>query len=276
MINITEITPEDSIKLQKMIESATQLIKAAKYQWIQTPTIDSYNSLSPGLGNHLKTSVVRFMDRGNDSLILRPDNTAPIARIMASTPAPKQPVKLFYNASKFQRLPKSNDIVETLEFGFEIIADSSATADAEILITLSQLLTTLGFKDHIIDVGHSKLAQALPHNKREALLNNDFVKYGEVPERGSIALMKDMDTLKDLYNALQHQPESDHIYFNSGLVKELDYYTGIIFEVYIPHCGYPIASGGRYDGLLRTYGTDLPAVGAALNMNTILSVLGTK
>ncbi len=275
MINITEITPEDSITLQKMIESATQLIKSAHYQWIQTPTIDTYSTLSPGLGEHLKASVVRFMDRGTDSLVLRPDNTAPIARIIANTP-PKKPVKLFYNASKFQRSPKTNDIIETLEFGFELIGDPSATADAEILITLSQLLSKLGFKNHIIDVGHSDSAKCISQAKRNALLNNDFVNYGEIPDRGSIEMMTTMDNLKSLYKALKNKPESDHIHFNAGLVKELGYYTGIIFEVYIPQCGYPIASGGRYDSLLNTYGTDLPAVGAALNMNTILSVLGSK
>jgi ATP phosphoribosyltransferase regulatory subunit len=275
MITITEITPEDSIKLQQMLDLASDLMSEAGYQWIQTPTIDAYTSLAPGLGKHLKQNVVRALDRGDDSLILRPDNTAPIAKIVANTPS-QSPMKLFYNASKFQRLPKSNDIHETLEVGFELIGDAAATADAEILILLSRLLTQLGFKDHIIDVGHSDLGKQEVAVKREALLKNDFVQYGQLPKRGPVEMMADTDKLKALYQALRSQPEASHIYFNSGLVKELEYYTGIIFEVYIPHCGYPIASGGRYDALLKTYGADLPAVGAALNMNMILSVLGSK
>jgi ATP phosphoribosyltransferase regulatory subunit len=275
VINITEITPQDSIQLQRITEIATSLLKSNHYQWIQTPTIDDLSALSPGFGPHLNASVVRCLGAHSNDLILRPDNTTPIARIIAGAP-PKDPVRLFYNAPKFQKDPQSHGILETLEFGFELIGDPSAEADAEILILVSTLLKKLGFKNHIIDVGHSDTAKSVSPDQLQALLRNDFVQFGHLPERISMTSTSKIRHATTLQNALKGAKEASHIYFNTGLVKQLDYYTGIVFEVYIPECGYPIASGGRYDSLLKSYGKDLPAVGAALNINNILSVLGHK
>ena len=56
--------------------------------------------------------------------------------------------------------------------------------------------------------------------------------------------------------------------FAAGFGRNLDYYTGFVFEAHDPRRtdGRPVVGGGRYDGLLRTLGAseDIPAVGAAI------------
>lgn len=56
--------------------------------------------------------------------------------------------------------------------------------------------------------------------------------------------------------------------FSAGFARNLDYYTGFVFEAHDPRRtdGRPVVGGGRYDGLLRTLGADadIPAVGAAI------------
>ncbi len=56
--------------------------------------------------------------------------------------------------------------------------------------------------------------------------------------------------------------------FSAGFGRNLDYYTGFVFEAHDPRRsdGRPVVGGGRYDGLLRTLGAgeDIPAVGAAI------------
>jgi histidyl-tRNA synthetase len=64
------------------------------------------------------------------------------------------------------------------------------------------------------------------------------------------------------------------IAFTPNLVRGLDYYTGVIFEVSAPGMPGSIASGGRYDGLIgRLGGKDAPACGGSLGIERILPLL---
>ncbi|MFJ2442437.1 histidine--tRNA ligase [Streptomyces sp. NPDC087658] len=68
---------------------------------------------------------------------------------------------------------------------------------------------------------------------------------------------------------------SERIGFTPNLVRGLDYYTGIIFEVVAPGMPGSIASGGRYDSLIgRLGGKESPACGGSLGIERILPLLG--
>ena len=59
------------------------------------------------------------------------------------------------------------------------------------------------------------------------------------------------------------------VIFDLGLVRNIGYYTGAVFEVYDPALGAPIGGGGRYDELLGRFGRSLPAVGFALGVDRL-------
>jgi len=61
----------------------------------------------------------------------------------------------------------------------------------------------------------------------------------------------------------------ERVIFDLGLVRDLSYYTGAVFEVYDPAMGQPIGGGGRYDDLLGRFGRPLPAVGFALTVDSL-------
>ena len=63
---------------------------------------------------------------------------------------------------------------------------------------------------------------------------------------------------------LEQRGLADRVIFDLGLVRDLGYYTGAIFEVYDPALGHVIGGGGRYDDLLGRFGRPLPACGFAL------------
>lgn len=65
----------------------------------------------------------------------------------------------------------------------------------------------------------------------------------------------------------------EFIQLDLGLIRDLEYYSGMIFEAYAPGCGGPIAGGGRYDGLLKILGHAEGAVGFALDMQQVLNTL---
>ncbi|HHY98248.1 MAG TPA: hypothetical protein GX509_05875 [Firmicutes bacterium] len=67
---------------------------------------------------------------------------------------------------------------------------------------------------------------------------------------------------------------SIQIQLDLGLVRDLEYYTGMVFEAYAPGHGGPVCGGGRYDGLLRLLGRSEGAVGFALHIEHILMAGG--
>ena len=68
-----------------------------------------------------------------------------------------------------------------------------------------------------------------------------------------------------------------HAEFSAEFGRQLEYYTGFVFEVVSPELGTasPLAGGGRYDDLMRAAGAnrDVPAVGAAIHTERLLSVV---
>ena len=62
---------------------------------------------------------------------------------------------------------------------------------------------------------------------------------------------------------------AERVIFDLGLVRNIGYYTGAVFEVYDPALGTPIGGGGRYDDLLGRFGRPLPAVGFALGVDRL-------
>ncbi|MDO4539922.1 MAG: ATP phosphoribosyltransferase regulatory subunit [Syntrophomonadaceae bacterium] len=76
-----------------------------------------------------------------------------------------------------------------------------------------------------------------------------------------------------LYEKLAIFGVSEHIVIDMGVLRGLDYYTGVIFEGYSSELGYGLLGGGRYDGLLGHFGFDCPATGFALGMERLHMVL---
>ena len=66
---------------------------------------------------------------------------------------------------------------------------------------------------------------------------------------------------------------ADHLAFDFGLMQDLDYYTGLIVEAFAPGVGLPVATGGRYDGLLRRFDWDIPGVGFAVAVDRAADAL---
>jgi ATP phosphoribosyltransferase regulatory subunit len=67
--------------------------------------------------------------------------------------------------------------------------------------------------------------------------------------------------------------ERAHIVYDLGEVRGLEYYTGIHFELYIAGAGRAAGAGGRYDDLMGRFGRPMPAVGVALDLDTIVEVI---
>lgn len=89
--------------------------------------------------------------------------------------------------------------------------------------------------------------------------------------KGKNALLE----LKQLWEILSDYGQAGtKVKFDLTLVSHMSYYTGILFEVYAGQVGFPIASGGRYDRLLKKFGKETGATGFAIRLDRLLEALG--
>ena len=65
----------------------------------------------------------------------------------------------------------------------------------------------------------------------------------------------------------------ERLAFDFGLMQDLGYYTGLLLEAYAPGVGLPLASGGRYDGLVARFDWDIPGVGFAIAVDRAADAL---
>ena len=88
-------------------------------------------------------------------------------------------------------------------------------------------------------------------------------------ERADGPVAEAAEGLRALHELLAERGVADRVIFDLGLVRELGYYTGAVFEVYDPAVGFALGGGGRYDDLLGRFGRSLPACGVALDVQRV-------
>jgi ATP phosphoribosyltransferase regulatory subunit len=86
---------------------------------------------------------------------------------------------------------------------------------------------------------------------------------------GGHAVERATARIGETYRALEQRGVADRVLVDLGLLRDLGYYSGAILEVYDPAVGHVLGGGGRYDGLLRRFGVDLPAAGFALYLERL-------
>ena len=82
-----------------------------------------------------------------------------------------------------------------------------------------------------------------------------------------------LDQLVQLWQLLEDHGVTDLVHLDLGAVRDWDYYTGTTFEVFSLGSGFPLGTGGRYDGLLARFGAELPATGFVLHVDRCLDAL---
>jgi ATP phosphoribosyltransferase regulatory subunit len=86
---------------------------------------------------------------------------------------------------------------------------------------------------------------------------------------GGAAVERATARLQETYEELERRGVADRVQIDLGLLRDLGYYSGAILEVYDPALGHVLGGGGRYDGLLKRFGVDLPAAGFALYLERV-------
>lgn len=191
------------------------------YQPIVTPTLEFYDTVGKSSAI-AEAKIFKCMDRAGNTLVLRPDLTAPIARVVTSVLQTEQPpLRLCYHANVFRA--QENEAGRHAEFyqsGVELIGQAGAEADAEVIALAIEALQTCQVPGFRLSVGHVGLMKAwieerLGTMKPEIIekLNRYLAQRNMVGFQQLISSLSLDSTVKEELQALlQIQPDSFQYY----------------------------------------------------------------
>ena len=136
-------------------ERLLTVLKSYGYHPIQTPTFEYFDIFSKEKGSVQSQAMFKFFDRGNNTLVLRPDITPAIARCVSKYDREEEmPIRLCYMGNTFvNTTPYKGKLQEVTQIGAELVNDDSSAADAEIIATVIDCFNEIGISDFQIEIG---------------------------------------------------------------------------------------------------------------------------
>jgi histidyl-tRNA synthetase len=257
-----------------------------------------------------------FEDLGQRKIVLRPEFTASIARLITTTlkNEPK-PLRIFSVGSVYRYdEPQRGRYREFWQSNFELIGSNMPEADAEVVLLTNRLMKDVGLRNYEFKLGHVGILRAIlsqygiNEQRQNAVLqkmdkkefdaalglveNKDCrkileglisLKKNEPPsaEPSSIVgeIEKHVKGCKEASDALNNLSDILNLLNKGGcsiktvdpaFARGLEYYTGMIFEVYISELDIALGGGGRYNKLVEAFkGEPTAAVGVAHGLDRI-------
>lgn len=268
------------------------------YREVATPAWLPWEDLAHGAAG-VAERAAKFLDPEGRVVTLRPDLTVPIARLAATSLKDEpRPLRVCYLGELFRRVSGApGGLEERPQVGLELIGNAGPGADAEVLTLALETLRALGIGEFRVAVGHvavlrreleaAGLDEAASGAVLQALQARDYVALDRALAAGGpgvVALRGRLlspgpnwtgagEELARVLELVAGRGYGDHLAYDMGLVRDLGYYTGMVFEVYSPRVARPLGGGGRYDGLVGKYGRPEPATGFAFGVDELLREL---
>jgi ATP phosphoribosyltransferase regulatory subunit len=300
-----DVLPDETREVRAITDILRGVFERHGYGEVYTPALE-YESVLARADMAEARPAYRVFDESGAVLALRSDMTVPIARVVATRYTTSEPpLRFCYFAHCYRGVrPQRGQPRELLQAGIELIGAPAPEGTAEALTVLCHALDATGLKDYRVGLGDASLfpalmasldvSEALRPALLEALVLRDFVGLQEtlaesglsgeaaellsqVPQRrGGPEMLADTPGQADeaitglrRVHELLEPDVAERVIFDLGLVRNIGYYTGAVFDVYDPALGAPIGGGGRYDELLGRFGARLPAVGFALGVDRL-------
>ncbi len=298
-----DILPGEIEKWQWIEEKARVFFDAAGFKEIRTPLLEPTELFVRSIGQTsdiVHKEMFSFKDRGERDMTLRPEMTASVARSVVEKGLLKtsKSLRLYYMGPMFRaERPQAGRKRQFHQIGAEIVNEDSA-ADFEIIALLYKFLRYAGLKDirlNLNDLGEeddrAKVRESLTRyfSKEQSRLCKDCqwrleknvlrVFDCKVPGCQPVieaAPWEDFFPLSERFKALGAKLEAHGIpyHVNRRLVRGLDYYNGVVFEITAEGLGSQnaVAGGGRYNNLYQELGgSATPCTGFSIGMERLLT-----
>ncbi len=292
-------------------EEIIALAKRFNYVPISTPTIEMSELFLRSVGGGsdiVRKEMYSFLDKGGRSISLRPEHTASIIRAFVNAKlyaTAHLPYKAYYLGPAFRyERPQKGRLREFIQFGVESIGVSNVEEDVDVIILAYEIFLSFSIPAKLkinylgSDESRKKYMEALKAYvapKLDDMCGDCKERFEKNPLRMLDCKVKeDQEILKDAPKLKDYLSEEDKNKFtrilnilddmgidyqlDENLVRGLDYYSGVVFEIYAEdnlELGALLA-GGHYDHLVEQLGgPSLSSVGFSLGVDRFVMYLKT-
>ena len=303
-----DFLPEVTARRRHVEGKMRDVVKNWGYSEIITPTFESLDLFTLKSGEGIIGELYNFTDKGDREMTLRPELTAPVMRMYVNEmQATQKPLKLFYfeNCFRYER-PQKGRFREFWQFGVEVIGSSRSDADAEVIALATNMLDSAGIKGdlhvghlgiirHILSVLETEQQSQIMRlvDKKDDTGLDDYLEQINAPAdlrrnllelicltgndavekaRDVIGNIPELDTFKELLTLLDAYGIDYNVDF--GIARGLDYYTGMVFEIYAEGLGAQnqVCGGGSYNLIKLFGGGDVPSTGFGIGFDRIMEI----
>jgi histidyl-tRNA synthetase len=300
-----DLVPPESTRWQILEACFRDIAARFGYGEIRTPMFESTELFVRGVGEAtdiVEKEMYTFLDKGDRSMTLRPEWTAPVVRALLEKKRFGQDAqRLFYIGPFFRyERPQAGRLRQAHQFGVESYGFAGPEADHEVIALAMQAVASQQLKSAVLSINSIGDAACRPAY-RDALLAHFRPHAATLSEDSQRRLERNPLRLLDskatedqaliasapaFYDVLC-EPCRSHFdglcnlldatgipyHVSSRLVRGFDYYTRTVFEISSDALGAQtaICGGGRYDGLVESLGgPPTPAVGFGMGMERVL------
>ena len=292
------------------------------YREIKTPLFEELKLFTTKSGEEIVDQLYNFKDKSDRELTLRPEITAPVARLYLNEleKTATKPIKLYYYGSCFRyERPQKGRFRQFWQFGCELIGAKSPQGEAEVIAMCSDSIEALGITGADVNINHLGIIRGLfkhfevdSETQRELMVvidkgDKDLLKEslsGDNPIISNdelnqillklIDLVGDKSILEDVNELIKDYEEPqeafgqlkelvdllesfdmDNYTLNLGVARGLDYYTGIVFEIYVEGLGAQkqVCGGGTYSLIKVFGGQEVESTGFALGFDRLMNAI---
>jgi histidyl-tRNA synthetase len=310
-----DFTPEEMEKRRYVEENIESTFKLFGYGEIQTPTFETLELFKAKSGDSIIDEIYAFSDKGDRELALRPELTAPAIRLyVEKMQMEPKPLKLFYfgNCFRYDR-PQKGRYREFWQAGCEIIGTNTPEAYAELVAMAYTILKKVGLKNIQLNIGNLSIINStftklgLSKDDQKELLplidksqfedifsflsdlsiTNDSAKeFIDILQTADInkikkiiqedaSAMDELSNLEKILDLLKNSYNIKDFQIKMSIVRGIDYYKGLVFEIDAPVLGAEkqLCGGGAYDLVTLFGGRETPTAGFAVGIDrTILAL----
>jgi histidyl-tRNA synthetase len=275
--------PAEMAKRRRIEQAMRDVCARYGFGEVVTPTFEHSELFTARSGQGIVDEMYVFRDKGDREMALRPEITASVIRFYVNelSTMPK-PLKLYYVGNCFRyENPQSGRFREFFQLGAELIGAKNPETDAEVIALAVNCIRAAGLENFVVRIGHIGILKSLVHAEikdpqvaAEVLRmidKEDFDAMGDmfdakaIPRKlfdritslaeikGEVELLNNLepseatDYLKEVFDVLAVYGIED-CQVDLGIVRGLDYYTGMVFEIDAPRLGAEkqILGGGSY------------------------------
>ncbi|MCJ2533511.1 MAG: histidine--tRNA ligase [Candidatus Thermoplasmatota archaeon] len=302
--------PAEMFRRRKAEQAMRDICHRFGFGEVVTPTFELSELFTLRSGQSIVDEMYVFKDKGDREIALRPEITASVMRLFVNEMSNQpKPLKLYYVGNCFRyENPQSGRYREFFQLGAELIGNENPETDAEVISLAVNCIRAAGLQNFHVRVGHIGVMKSLVLNEVQdpALAGNvlrmidkeDFDAMGDIFDANSLSrnlfdrittlaetkggpeILDSVDDakaqqyLKELFETLKLQDVED-VELDLGIVRGLDYYTGMVFEIDAPKLGAEkqILGGGSYTLSELFGGEAVFSTGFAIGIDRVMLAL---